>query len=320
MHNKVTNMINFVSSSNNIPNKSNMIYQLKSICNNLSKMFGNNLVSPSRTIINNFQKYLIPISQKIQNLDPKNISANGFYNDIININTNLTNLYNNTVAAINNYNMNNNNFNNNNNNFNNFNGNNRNMNNNMMNNNMGMMNNMMMNNNMMNKNMMNNNMMNNNMGMMNNMMMNNNMMNMNNMNMMSSMEIQWQSLSADEKKKRLNNILSCNGINILLTSDEWNHQMVDRFINNATYADVSILPSFLKDLVEKPLDKDVPDRYVLRYKDGKLCFLDNEKQCTRSLMPLLGRLVMIATNDKKLLSTIPNLERYSHLIETVKKC
>ena len=293
MHNKVTNMINFVSSSNNIPNKSNMIYQLKSICNNLSKMFGNNLVSPSRTIINNFQKYLIPISQKIQNLDPKNISANGFYNDIININTNLTNLYNNTVAAINNYNMNNNNFNNNNNNFNNFNGNNRNMNNNMMNNNMGMMNNMMM---------------------------NNNMMNMNNMNMMSSMEIQWQSLSADEKKKRLNNILSCNGINILLTSDEWNHQMVDRFINNATYADVSILPSFLKDLVEKPLDKDVPDRYVLRYKDGKLCFLDNEKQCTRSLMPLLGRLVMIATNDKKLLSTIPNLERYSHLIETVKKC
>ena len=141
------------------------------------------------------------------------------------------------------------------------------------------------------------------------------MMNMNNMN---NNEAYWKSLTSDNKKILLNNLLSMNNIYIPIKDTEWNCNHLNNFINNATYDDVSKLPSFIMALVGKTLDNDFPDRDVLRYQNGNLCFWNNKNQRAQGLMPLLGTLRMSALNNPQIFDTIPNKQQYLHLIETLK--
>ena len=131
----------------------------------------------------------------------------------------------------------------------------------------------------------------------------------------------WNDLPPNQKKQQLNKILRDTGIDIPITSDQWNNTNVQKFINNAKLEDVATLTSFITTLADKTLDRNHPNREFLLYKkNGKLCFWNNENQCIQGFGPLLYRLKTIAINEPQIFNTISDEKQRAHLIETLKKC
>ncbi len=89
-----------------------MLNQLDSIYNKLTSMYNENLSCPNKTIIVNFNNLISSIKTTIEQtlnlLRAGNISVNNFNSNIYSIDTQLKKLYQDTINAIQTYNMNNN--------------------------------------------------------------------------------------------------------------------------------------------------------------------------------------------------------------------